>query len=101
MTQETVNPAQSRRRWRVLDAAAWVTLLALTFALILELRAMHWATTPTHDLWMFPLPLGHEIDYQRHRDSGSWSLFWQEPGGESTVLFRPASDGALGQAPGN
>jgi hypothetical protein len=47
---------------------------------------MQWATTPTHDLWMFSLLGGYELDYQRNPTDGSWALFWQGPDGGSARL---------------
>jgi hypothetical protein len=70
---------------KVVAAAFVATMLASGLAIQRE-------STPTHDLWMLPLPLGYEVDYQRSRGDGDWALFWQDPGGASTPLVRGTSD---------
>jgi hypothetical protein len=57
---------------------ALAVYLVATFGNAQEIKA------PGMDLWMVPLPLGHELDVQRTRSG--WAAFGMTPDGSSTRL---------------
>jgi hypothetical protein len=73
---------------------AFLTAYALLLVLICStLGATQYWPLPQHnaEVWIIPMPLGHELDGQHNR-SGSWRVLWQTPGwmrSESKQLRTP------------
>jgi hypothetical protein len=67
---------------------AKIVVATLATLVLANAPALRSESTPTPDLWMFPLPLGSEIDYQRNRESGVWGVFWQGTDGGSLRFQR-------------
>ncbi len=75
-----------RNAVRVLDAIVGVVLITLAMGLILEVRALRWASSADYDLWMVQLPAGYDLDIQRSHGGERWAIFWQDFDGSATRI---------------
>jgi hypothetical protein len=64
--------ARQRRTTFVLTSTLLLTFVLSTIGPTVHLERR------SAEVWMIPMPLGHELDVQHNR-SGSWRVFWQTP----------------------
>jgi hypothetical protein len=63
-----------------------IVAVAVAATLFLGQPAAQPTLSEMWDLWMIPMPLGHELDLQRNVATGAWAAFWLRADGASAKL---------------